>query len=93
MSTLKVALLGPPEVEHLGRRLTFPDRKALALLAYFAAERGMHERRKLSQLLWPESDAAHGRTALRIALYHLRHTLEVGTGPEHTPHLLIQHEM
>ncbi|HEV2582975.1 MAG TPA: AAA family ATPase, partial [Ktedonobacteraceae bacterium] len=32
-------------------------------------------------------------TALRIALYHLRHTLEVGTGPEHTPHLLIQHEM
>jgi hypothetical protein len=43
MSILKIALLGPPEVSHLDRRLTFPDRKALALLAYFAAEGGMHE--------------------------------------------------
>jgi hypothetical protein len=41
MSILKIALLGPPEVSHFDRRLTFPDRKALALLAYFAAEGGM----------------------------------------------------
>ena|SRR5438874_5704591 len=33
MSILKIALLGPPEVSHFDRRLTFPDRKALALLA------------------------------------------------------------
>ena len=88
MSILKMALLGPPEVFHFDRRLTFPDRKALALLAYFAAEGGMHERQRLSRLLWPESDAAHGRTALRITLHHLRHTLEEGAQPEHESHLL-----
>ena len=42
MSILKISLLGPPEVGHFDRRLSFPDRKALALLAYFAAEGGMH---------------------------------------------------
>ncbi len=66
MSILKIALLGPPEVSHFDRRLTFPDRKSLALVAYFAAEGGMHERQRLSRLFWPESDSAHGRTALRI---------------------------
>src|SRR5256714_11549788 len=48
MSALKIALLGPPEVEH---GLTFPDRKVLALLAYLAAEGGMQERQELSRLL------------------------------------------
>ena len=43
MSALKIALLGPPEVEHGDHRLTFPDRKVLALLAYLAAEGGMQE--------------------------------------------------
>src|SRR5206468_2139308 len=75
MSILKIALLGPPEVSHFDRRLTFPDRKALALLAYFAAEGGMHERQRLSRLFWPESDSAHGRTALRITLHHVRRTV------------------
>ena len=76
MSALKIALLGPPEVEHGDHRLTFPDRKVLALLAYLATEGGMQERQKLTRLLWPESDMAHGRTALRITLLHLRHMLE-----------------
>jgi len=92
MSILKIALLGPPEVEHFDRRLSFPDRKALALLAYFAAEVGMHERKRLSRLFWPESDSAHGRTALRITLHHLRHTLEEGDQPAHDSHLLIAHD-
>ena len=56
MSALKIALLGPPEVDHQDRRLTFPDRKVLALLAYLATEGGMQERQKLTRLLWPESD-------------------------------------
>src|SRR5713101_4273764 len=89
MSILKIALLGPPEVSHFDRRLTFSDRKALALLAYFAAEGGMHERHRLSRLFWPESDSAHGRTALRISLHHLRQTLEEGPQLEHESHLLI----
>ena len=92
MSTLKIALLGPPEASHFERRLTFPDRKALALLAYFAAEGGMHERQRLSRLFWPDSDATHGRTALRITLHHLRHTLDESAWPGHASHLLIMHD-
>src|SRR2546423_1274009 len=89
MSALKIALLGPPEVHHLNRRLTFCERKVLALLAYLAVEGGMHERQKLTRLLWPESDMAHGRTALRIHLLHLRHMLEEDTSLECESHLLI----
>src|SRR3989440_13120 len=92
MSILKIALLGPPEVSHFDRRLTFPDRKVLALLAYLAAEGGMHERQRLSRLFWPESASAHGRTALRITLHHLRRTLEEGTQSEHESHLLVLHD-
>jgi DNA-binding SARP family transcriptional activator len=92
MSILKITLLGPPEVSYFDQRLTFSDRKALALLAYIAAEGGMHQRQRLSRLLWPDSDAAHGRTALRITLHHLRRTLEKGTRPGHASHLLITHD-
>jgi len=81
MSALKIALLGPPEVDHRDHRLTFPDRKVLALLAYLATEGGMQERQKLTRLLWPESDMGHGRTALRITLLHLRHSLEEKASP------------
>ncbi len=92
MSALKIALLGPPEVDHRDQRLTFPDRKVLALLAYLATEGGMQERQKLTRLLWPESDMAHGRTALRIALLHLRRILEEDASPEREAHLLITHD-
>src|SRR5437868_901307 len=92
MSALKIALLGPPEVDHRDHRLTFPDRKVLALLAYLATEGGMQERQKLTRLLWPESDMAHGRTALRIILLHLRHILEEDALPERESHLLITHD-
>src|SRR6266576_3799838 len=66
MSILKIALLGPPEVDHRDHRLTFPDRKVLSLLAYLATEGGVQERQKLTRLLWPESDMAHGRTACAL---------------------------
>jgi DNA-binding SARP family transcriptional activator len=92
MSALKIAVLGPPEVHHLNRRLTFCDRKALALFAYLAIEGGMQKRQKLTRLLWPESDMAHGRTALRITLLHLRHILEEDALPEGEAHLLITHD-
>ena len=92
MSILKIALLGPPEVDHRDHRLTFPDRKVLSLLAYLATEGGVQERQKLTRLLWPESDMAHGRTALRITLLHLRHILEENASPECAAHLLITHD-
>jgi DNA-binding SARP family transcriptional activator len=92
MSASKIALLGPPEVSHRDHRLTFPERKVLALLAYLATERGMQERQKLTRLLWPESDVAHGRTALRITLLHLRRLLEEDVSPEGESHVFITHD-
>jgi DNA-binding SARP family transcriptional activator len=92
MSALKMALLGPPEVDHREHRLIFSDRKGPALLAYLATEGGVHERHKLTRLLWPESDMAHGRTALRITLLHLWHILEEDAAPEGKPHLRITHD-
>src|SRR2546421_6758038 len=92
MSALKIALLGPPEVSHRDHRLTFPDSKGLALLASLATEGGVHERQKLTRLLWPESDMARGRTALRIALLHLRRILEEDASPSGEAHLLITHD-
>src|SRR3989440_1819223 len=75
MSLLRVAVLGPPEVVHDGRRLTFALRKAQALLLYLAVEGGMHPRSKLAALLWPDSEPHDARTALRNALVLLRSQL------------------
>src|SRR5438270_13980537 len=93
MINLKIELHGPPKVDHLFQRLILPDRKDLALLAELASEGGVHERQKLTRLLWPESDMAHGRTALRITLLHLRRILEEDTSPEGESHVLITHDM
>src|SRR5947209_6242204 len=92
MSALKIALLGSPEVCQRDHRLTFPERKVLALLAYLAAERGIQERQKLTRLLWPESDMAHGRTALRITLLHVRRILEEDASSVGESHVLITHD-
>src|SRR5437763_6161164 len=89
MSNLKIAVLGPPQVSHADQLLAIPDRKALALLVYLAVEGGVHTRQKLTRLLWPESEMAHGRTALRITLLHLRQVLGEDTQPDHGSHLMI----
>ncbi|HEY5005901.1 MAG TPA: hypothetical protein VII61_22260, partial [Ktedonobacteraceae bacterium] len=73
--TLHFALLGPPQVYHNGQPLTFPSRKALALLLYLAVEEGKHSRKMLSELFWPESDAAHARSALCTTVLELRDVL------------------
>jgi two-component SAPR family response regulator len=70
---LTLNLLGPPEVSHDGRRVRFRARKALALLAYLAAE---GSRGEITALLWPASDERRDRTALRSVLSSLRGTLE-----------------
>ncbi len=95
---LHFALLGPPQVYHSGQMLTFPSRKALALLIYLAVEGGTHSRKTLSELLWPESDAAHARATLRTTVLELREVLAEGTSsaerhmPNHVPHLLIDRD-
>ncbi|GAC1401327.1 MAG: hypothetical protein NVSMB49_15440 [Ktedonobacteraceae bacterium] len=52
----------------------------------------------LSELFWPESDAAHARSALRTTVLELRDVLAEGRSPanglppEHVPHLLIDRD-
>jgi DNA-binding SARP family transcriptional activator len=76
MGVLRLAVLGPPEAFHDGSRLTFALRKAEALLLYLAVEGGMHSRRKLAALLWPDSAPPAARAALRNALMLLRSLLD-----------------
>lgn len=55
-------------------------RKALALLGYLAIERGLHSRRHLAAMLWPDADDARAATSLRQALSKLRELLGAHVG-------------
>jgi DNA-binding SARP family transcriptional activator len=88
MDKLSLRFLGPPDVRHGGRPVRFRARKALALLAYLATEGGRRRRGEMIELLWPRSDEAHGRTALRSALSSLRKALDEAAEPSETPYLL-----
>src|SRR5205807_10470677 len=94
MSLLRLAVLGPPEVYHDGRRLTFALRKAQALLLYLAVEGGLHPRSQLAALLWPDSEPQGARTALRNAITLLHRLLadRDPSAPAHS-HLLSEHEL
>jgi DNA-binding SARP family transcriptional activator len=75
MSTIKLNVLGTPTVGYAGQRLTFRNRKALALLIYLAVEGGAHLRDQLAALFWPEVDQPHSRMLLRSAIAWLRQAL------------------
>jgi DNA-binding SARP family transcriptional activator len=85
MGKLSLKLLGPPQVRHGGRLVRFRARKAVALLAYLAAEGGRRQRGEIIELLWPGSDEAHGRAALRSALSSLRKALQESAEPSEKP--------
>src|SRR2546425_158597 len=91
MGVLRLAVLGPPEAFHDGRRLTFALRKAEALLLYLAVEGGMHSRSKLAALLWPDSEPPAARAALRNALMLLRNLLD-NPDASPAPHSHLRHE-
>jgi DNA-binding SARP family transcriptional activator len=77
---LSLRFLGPAEVCLDGQPVSFATRKTLALLAYLVAEGGQRPREKLTALLWPDSDTAHGRAALRNTLAYLRMALDEDAG-------------
>ncbi len=78
MSSLRLALLGPPRAELGGAPVLFDTRKALALLAVLAVRGEAQSRDALAALLWPEHDAAHAGGALRRTLSVTR----TGIGPD-----------
>src|SRR5438874_12570912 len=87
MSLLRLAVLGPPQVVHDGRRLSFALHKAQALLLYLAVEGGMHSRGKLAAFLWPDSEPHDARTALRNAIVLLRRLLTDDASADPHSHL------
>lgn len=72
MTSLRIALLGSPVITVDDQPITFPRRKALALLAYLAVSAQPCPRDLLAVLLWPEYDDA--RANLRRALAALSDT-------------------
>ena len=76
-ATLRIHLLGPPEVVWADRGLPLPRRQVRALLYRLAAGPQPVPREKLSYLLWPDTPEADARRNLRGLLTHLRHALPV----------------
>src|SRR5260221_7092544 len=75
MGGLSLAVLGQPQVRHGSAAISFPTRKALALLVYLALEGGAHSREKITTLFWPDSDTPAGRSTLRKTLAFLQKAL------------------
>jgi len=69
---LKLWILGAPRIEVGGEPLRVDTRKATALLVYLAERREPQRRESLAAMLWPESDSAHSKAALRRTLSALR---------------------
>jgi DNA-binding SARP family transcriptional activator len=76
MASLKIRLLGSPEVIFDRQPLAFPTQKALALLIYLVVEGGMHSRDWLMALLWPERSTEKANVTLRTTLSRLRRSLK-----------------
>jgi DNA-binding SARP family transcriptional activator len=76
LSRLEISLLGSPQIELDGAAIEVDTRKAIAMLAYLAMERGPVHRESLVTLLWPESDTSRGRAALRRTLSALNKALD-----------------
>jgi DNA-binding SARP family transcriptional activator len=68
MSDLNLALLGPPVITRSGAPVSFDTRKATAVLALLAVQRGELSRERLAALLWPDADAVRARASLRRTL-------------------------
>lgn len=78
MNNVELRFLGLPRVLLNNQPVTFPTRKALALLIYIVLERRVHSREALMAMLWPESDTARAQASLRTTLAYLRKIFPVG---------------
>jgi DNA-binding SARP family transcriptional activator len=74
---LHVYVLGPPQVEWLGRPLAVPRRQARALLFHLASSQQAVWRQALCFLFWPDICEADARRHMSRLLTHLRRALPV----------------
>jgi DNA-binding SARP family transcriptional activator/tetratricopeptide (TPR) repeat protein len=76
MRRLNFELLGSPRVSLAGRPVSFPTRKALALLAYLALTPGRPSPRdRLAELLWSDVGEKQARNSLRQTIFSIRRAL------------------
>jgi DNA-binding SARP family transcriptional activator len=75
MTTLRLQLLGPPLAWRDQQPVRFKTRKALAAVAYLAANGGRPSREQLAALLWPDHDLAEARKNLRTTLGYIHMAL------------------
>ncbi len=68
MSDLKLYLFGTPHIEYQGNIIKVDRHKALALAAYLALTAHQQSRTVVADLLWPDLDEEHARSALRSTL-------------------------
>jgi len=78
MPRFSLYFLGPPRIERDGASTKVDTHKAIALLAYLALTGESRRRDELANLLWPEYDQTHARSALRRALSVLNKALGGG---------------
>lgn len=71
MTTLRIQLLGTPQVYVDGEVTSLERRKSLAILAYLAVTGRVLGRDSLAALFWPDSDQTRARMSLRRALSSL----------------------
>ncbi len=72
--TLRIRLIGRPEIEHAGTVRALAGHKPWALLAYLLLASRLPTRRELAERIWPEADDP--LAALRWALLQARRALE-----------------
>lgn len=66
---LELRVFGVPVTVVQGRETRLPLKRAVALLAYLAFNKGPVPRAHLAAMLWPDADEARGRTRLRRLVY------------------------
>ncbi len=75
VKSLRIALLGAPQIEVDAEPIVVDTRKATAVLAFLAVTGHTHTRAVLANLLWPDADPERSRSALRRTLSTLRGAL------------------
>ena len=72
---LALQFLGPPQINLEDSLITTDRRKAVALLAYLAINRGKHTREFLSGFFWPDYEQANAFSNLRRTIWEVHQAL------------------
>jgi len=72
---VELKVFGVPVVVVRGRETRLPLKRAIALLAYLAFNRGPVPRAHLAAMLWPDADESQGRARLRRLVYTIEHAV------------------